>query len=588
MLHNDTNIKTIITTSGTPGIDVFANYRDQNGVLRAFFEKITTATDTELEISKDTVVIDFLSIKNIHASSTNTVTLKKNNGTDTVELFKVVLSAGEVIQYEPQKGCTVFTADGKIKVQTATGGGGGASAWGDITGTLSDQTDLQSALDSKEDSITAGTTGQYLRGDKSWQTLDKNAVGLGNVVNSDTTTTANITDSTDKRFMTDAQETKLDSVESNADVTDATNVAAAGAFMKSVDDTDDITEGVTKKFMTTTEQNKLSFISITQNVDLDDIETRVNNLDAAVVLKGSWDASGGTFPGGGTAQAGASYIVSVAGTVDGVVFNINDRIIAVTDNASTTTYAANWFKADYTDQFLSLDGQTGTVTLGALINTLSSKTTPVDADEVAIRDSADSSASKRLSWSNIKATLKTYLDTLYQPINAALTSISGLSPSNDDIIQRKAGAWTNRTMSQLKTDLALVKGDVGLGNVDNTSDSTKNSATATLTNKRITKRVGTDTSSATPTINTDNVDVFKITAQAVDITSFTTNLSGTPSDFDSLTISITGTASRAITWGSSFENGAATLPTTTSGTNTLDVHFRWNSTTSKWRCMAQG
>lgn len=35
----------------------------------------------------------------------------------------------------------------------------------------------------------------------------------------------------------------------------------------------------------------------------------------------------------------------------------------------------------------------------------------------------------------------------------------------------------------LKTALALVKGDVGLGNVDNTSDSTKNAAIAVLTNK---------------------------------------------------------------------------------------------------------
>ena len=45
--------------------------------------------------------------------------------------------------------------------------------------------------------------------------------------------TANFTDATNKRLMTDAQETKLDSVESNADVTDTTNVTAAGALMDS-------------------------------------------------------------------------------------------------------------------------------------------------------------------------------------------------------------------------------------------------------------------------------------------------------------------------------------------------------------------
>jgi hypothetical protein len=40
-----------------------------------------------------------------------------------------------------------------------------------------------SAIAAKENSITAGTTGQYWRGDKSWQTLDKSAVGLANVSN---------------------------------------------------------------------------------------------------------------------------------------------------------------------------------------------------------------------------------------------------------------------------------------------------------------------------------------------------------------------------------------------------------------------
>ena len=54
-----------------------------------------------------------------------------------------------------------------------------------------------------------------------------------------------------------------------------------------------------------------------------------------------------------------------------------------------------------------------------------------------------------------------------QPINASLTAIGSLTPSDNDIIQRISGAWVNRTMAQLKSSLALVKGDVGLGNVPN-------------------------------------------------------------------------------------------------------------------------
>jgi hypothetical protein len=42
-----------------------------------------------------------------------------------------------------------------------------------------------------------------------------------------------------------------------------------------------------------------------------------------------------------------------------------------------------------------------------------------------------------------------------QPTDGDLTAIAGLSPSNDDVIQRKSGAWTNRTMAQLASDLGV-------------------------------------------------------------------------------------------------------------------------------------
>lgn len=133
-----------------------------------------------------------------------------------------------------------------------------------------------------------------------------------------------------------------------------------------------------------------------------------------------------------------------------------------------------------------------------------------------------------------------------QSTSTVLTQLIGLSPVNDDIIQRKANAWTTRSPNQFKQDLsldnvnntsdankpistatqsafnaldarvatleagsgtdlsnyytktqvdtafaALTKGSVGLGNVDNTSDATKNAAVATLTNKDLTS--GTNT-----------------------------------------------------------------------------------------------
>lgn len=43
-----------------------------------------------------------------------------------------------------------------------------------------------------------------------------------------------------------------------------------------------------------------------------------------------------------------------------------------------------------------------------------------------------------------------------QPLDSDLTAIAALTPTNDDVVQRKAGAWTNRTMAQLNTDLLAI------------------------------------------------------------------------------------------------------------------------------------
>jgi hypothetical protein len=52
------------------------------------------------------------------------------------------------------------------------------------TGTLADNRIASaSTWSAKEPGITAGTTSQYWRGDKTWQTLDKSSVGLSNVDN---------------------------------------------------------------------------------------------------------------------------------------------------------------------------------------------------------------------------------------------------------------------------------------------------------------------------------------------------------------------------------------------------------------------
>ena len=115
---------------------------------------------------------------------------------------------------------------------------------------------------------------------------------------------------------------------------------------------------------------KLDFITVTQAVNLDQMETDIAALENGMVYKGDWNAGSGSFPGGGSAQTGWFYYVSGAGTVNGISFAVGDNIVATTDNASTSTYASNWSKHDQTDAVQAVVGLTGSVTKSGLLSAL--------------------------------------------------------------------------------------------------------------------------------------------------------------------------------------------------------------------------
>jgi hypothetical protein len=78
------------------------------------------------------------------------------------------------------------------------------------------------------------------------------------------------------------------------------------------------------------------------------------------------------------------------------------------------------------------------------------------------------SGSAAATWGTITGTLSSQSDLnsalgAKQDLDSDLTAIAGASPSNDDIIQRKAGAWTNRTLAQYRVDLALVNDGITNG-----------------------------------------------------------------------------------------------------------------------------
>jgi hypothetical protein len=109
----------------------------------------------------------------------------------------------------------------------------------------------------------------------------------------------------------------------------------------------------------------------------------------------------------------------------------------------------------------------------------------------------------------------------------------------------------------------------------------------TLTTKRITKRVTTEASSATPTPNADTSDMYTITALGAGATFGVP--SGTPTSGQPLVIRIKddGTA-RALDFNAIYRfSSDLAKPTTTVISKTMYLGFIYNAADTKWDCVAK-
>ena len=131
--------------------------------------------------------------------------------------------------------------------------------------------------------------------------------------------------------------------------------------------------------------------------------------------------------------------------------DILDDITAAFTTELETSYDGAVNNSHTHDNLDALDNVSGvntgdedTTTIGSLINEATAKTTPVDADMVGLMDSdiAASNVMKKLSWVNIKATLKAYFDTLYTILGFYSVKVGSTyitAASNQDTIEFVAG-----------------------------------------------------------------------------------------------------------------------------------------------------
>ncbi len=215
--------------------------------------------------------------------------------------------------------------------------------------------------------------------------------------------------------------------------------------------------------------------------------------------RGNFNASVNAYPSsGGSGVAGAIvkgdiWTISVAGTLPtGQVVEVGDTVRALIDTPGNTQ--ANWAIAQNNIGYVpenatNKDSSGGYVGLTLfkinfknVLNTFTSFFTN------------SNTAARTYTFQNRDGTIADDTDLAgKQPLDSDLTTIAAITPANDDVIQRKAGAWTNRTIAQLIVDIVAA----GLSYLSLT-----NRPATAYTNTLLADQTGQSTSGFTGTIAT--------------------------------------------------------------------------------------
>lgn len=519
-----------------------------------------------------------------------------------------------------------------------------------INGVAFDGTANITVADStKEPAFAAGTSAQYYRGDKTWQTLNCDVVP----------------DGTTNKAYTATEKTKLAGVATAATANSPDATLLARANHTGTQSADTLTDGTTNKAFLATERTKLTGIATAATANDTDA-----NLKARANHTGTQSAD--TLTDGTTNKAFlATERTKLSGIATGATANSSDATLLAranhtgTQTASTVSDFSTAADARITAaRTVSIAGQTEKVLQSVWANTVTPEDTafthfPHLFNDIAYNNSRGGSVTKTRNGSGegigtptalfspdtsadfetVNATGDVFVFTVtlcrsfdwlgwwgisqhfgnrakdvkierYNSVSAAWTTVLDVTNQSTAVTAVYDSGWGgSNAVTQLRFTLknfnVAATGAIRITNIfalaydssllassfmplgGGTLYGGLNLSNNAITNARVTPRITTiNAPGATPTVATDSYDQINYTGLAAAITGFT--VTGTPTDGQKLMIRLkdNGTA-RAITWGSSFAaSGISALPTTTVISKTHLVGFIYDSATAKWVCVA--
>jgi hypothetical protein len=252
---------------------------------------------------------------------------------------------------------SVATKTGAVTLDKNDVGLGNVDNTSDVNKPISTAT--QTALNGKENTITSGTTGQYFRGDKTFQNLNATAVGLGNVANVDQQNADNITSGTlSGARLPNPQTTVLGGVKRNT--------GSAGQFVSGINASGDLeystpTGGGDVTGAASSVNNNIAVFDGTTGKIIKDGGETIASINSSISAKEDAIAAGTTgqyFRGDKTFQTLDKSAVGL-GNVDNTS-DLNKPISTATQTALdakegtiTATTAADYYRGDKTFQPLN-------------------------------------------------------------------------------------------------------------------------------------------------------------------------------------------------------------------------------------------
>lgn len=296
-------------------------------------------------------------------------------------------------------------------------------------------------------------------------------------------------------------------------------------------------------------------------------------------------------------NATGNVTISQSGIVVGntTVGTVNTFAINVGANVRLSTSSIVVGNSTVNTYITSASVLSNTITAGALIQV--SSQVALNTSSIVVGNSTSNSTANSTTFIVGNSTVNAFLTASQLSVGANVVlgtgtvkvgnSTGNVTISQSGIVVGNTTVGTvNAFAINVGANVNLSTSQISVGNSTvNTTITSNNIFTSGTITGRIQPRVNTTTANTgTYSIDTDLYDTFIITGQTVAITSITAT--GTPVDSQKLWVAITSTNTSINFSTANFEATTIALPTTVVASTRLDVGFIWNTTTSKWRCVA--